>query len=88
MSNVVPFCRTEGSNVLFEAVERDFPKKKYRFSAHRDESDEGVYLSFLEPPDARGLSMVRDDVWIDPKQCREFGEALIKAADMADALDR
>ncbi len=77
--------RPRASNDVFEAHCQHDDTCHYHFHAFRDLEDRGVYLNFVNPADRRGEGTIRDFMWIDAKQCREFGEALIAAADLADA---
>lgn len=75
--------RPRASNDVFEAHDQHDDTKHYHFHAFRDESDTGVYLNFVNPDDRRGSGTIRDWMWIDSSQCREFGKALLAAADLA-----
>lgn len=85
MSNVLQFPPAKADNHVFHTVEQ-VSASGVGFAAFGDDDEGGVDISFHDFPDERGLRKVRDSVWLSPAQCREFGEALIRAADRADAL--
>lgn len=77
--------RPRASNDVFEAHCQHDETRHYHFRAFRDQEDMGVYLNFVNPGDRGGEGTIRDFIWIDGKQCQEFGEALLAAANLADA---
>lgn len=74
------------TNHVFEAHDDFDLGKTWFLHVFGDETDTGVHLNIVEDVGEPGWLNIKHFQWLNAAQCREFGEALIKVADKADAL--